>query len=201
MSAPRPAVGLLLYARSRAVPGTLTALAGTAVLALGAAARTGSGADPGRLLPVVALAPLLAAAVTGAGLRSATEELDRTAVRPWWPRRLGLLLGPTALAAVLLPLAVLGDGPAVLRNLLGCTGLVAASAVLVGARLSWLPAGGWVGAVCLASDGVHGRAVALWGWPAQPGDVPASWVAAGGAFALGTALYAVRGARPEGPRG
>ncbi|MEU1179247.1 hypothetical protein ABZ464_16640 [Streptomyces sp. NPDC005820] len=189
---------MLLYVRSRSVPGTL---AGTVVLALGAAARTGSGSDPDRLLPVAVLAPLLVAAVIGTHLHSASEDLDRTAVRPWWPRRLGLLLGPAALAAVLLPLAVPGDGPAVLRNLLGCTGLVAASAVLLGARSSWLPAGGYVGAVYLAAEGVHGRAVTLWAWPVQPGGVTAAWVVAGGAFALGTAWYAVCGARPEGPRG
>ncbi|WP_416980799.1 hypothetical protein [Streptomyces sp. T028] len=189
--------GVLLYARSRAVPGTLAVLAGTAVLALGAAARTGHSPDPDRLLPVVTLAPLLAAAVTGARLYSASDELDRTAVRPWWPRRLALLLGPTALAALLLPLAVLGDGAAVLRNLLGCTGVVAASAVLLGARLSWVPACGYVGAVYLASDGVRGRAVTYWAWPVQPGDVTAAWVVAGGAFALGAALYAVGGARRE----
>ncbi|WP_340379112.1 hypothetical protein U5640_29485 [Streptomyces sp. SS7] len=193
--------GVLLYARSRAVPRTLAVLAAAAVLALGAAAAAGSDGAPDRLLPLVTPTPLLAAAVTGAGLHSATDELDRTAVRPWWPLRLAQLLGLTAVAAALLPVAVPGDAPAVLRNLLGCTGLVAASAVLLGARLSWLPACGYVGVVSLASDGVRGRGVTLWAWPTQAGDVTAAWVAAGGVFALGTALYAARGARPEGPRG
>lgn len=193
--------GLPLYARSRAVPLTLAVLAATAVLTLGAAAGTGSGGDPDRLPPLVTLAPLLAAAVTGASLHSATDELDRTAVRPWWPLRLAQLLGLTAVAAALLPVAVLGDAPAVLRNLLGCTGLVAASAVLLGARRSWLPACAYVGTVYPASEGVRGRAVTLWAWPAQAGDVTAAWVVAGCACVLGTALYVVRGARPEGPRG
>ena len=197
---------VLLYARSRAVPFTLAALAGTAVLALGAASRTDTGLAPDGRLPVVALAPLMAAALTGTSLYSASDELDRTAVRPWWPRRLAHLLGLTALAAALLPLAVLGDGAgfgpsAMIRNLLGCTGVTAAAAVLLGARLSWLPAFGYVSAVYLASGGVHGRAVTVWAWPVQPGPVTAAWVAAGGAFLLGSALYAVRGARPEGPRG
>ena len=198
--------GVLLYARSRAVPFTLAALVGTTVLAVWVAGRTDPGPVPDGRLPVVALAPLLAAALTGTSLYCAADELDRTAVRAWWPRRLVHLLALTAVAAALLPLAVPGGGPAfgpwaVLRNLLGCTGLTAAAAVLQGARLSWLPVFGYVGAVYLASGGVRGRAVTLWAWPVQPGDVTAAWLPAGVVFALGTALYAVRGARPEGPRG
>ncbi|MFI7503416.1 hypothetical protein ACIBVL_34095 [Streptomyces sp. NPDC049687] len=198
--------GVLLYVRSRAVPGALAALAGTAVLALWAAARTGSGPDRDRLLPLLALAPLLAAAVIGASLYTAAEELDRTAVRPWWPRRLTQLVGLTASAAALLPLAVLGEGLAfgpsvMIRNLLGCTGVAAAAAVLVGARLSWLPTCACVGAVYLASTGVRRRAVAAGVWPGQPAQVTAAWVSAASVFVLGTVLYAVRGARPEGPRG
>ncbi|MFF4588601.1 hypothetical protein [Streptomyces sp. NPDC001388] len=200
--------GVLLYARSRAVPGALAALAGTAVLAGLAvgAARTGAGADPDRLAAAVALAPLPAVSVLGMSLYAASDELDRTAVRPWWPRRLAHLLGLTAVAAALLPLVVVGDGlgfgpSAMLRNVLGCTGVTAAAAGVLGARMSWLPGCAYVGAVCLASAGVHGRAVAVWAWPVQPGQVTAAWVAAAVAFLLGTALYAVRGARPEGPRG
>jgi hypothetical protein len=198
--------GALLYARSRAVPLALAALAGTAVFAVWAAGRMDTYLDPDRRMPIVALAPLLAAAVTGTSLYCASDELDRTAVRPWWPRRLAQLLGLTALTAALLAPAVLGGGlafgpPAMIRNLLGCTGVTAAAAALLGARLSWLPAFGYVSAVYLASSGVRGRAVTVWAWPVQPGHVTGAWVAAGSAFLLGSALYAVRGARPEGPRG
>ncbi|MCX4762205.1 hypothetical protein OG562_14720 [Streptomyces sp. NBC_01275] len=207
MSAARPltGTGTWLYARSRAVPLTLAALAGTAVFAVWAAGRLDAYLDPYRRVPIVALAPLLAAAVIGASLFTASEELDRTAVRPWWRRRLAQLLGPTALAAALLPLAVLGDDllfgpPAMIRNTLGCVGVTAAAAVLVGARLSWLPGFGYVSAVYLASHGVRGRAVTVWAWPVQPGYQQGAWLAAGTAFVLGTALYAVCGARPEGPR-
>ncbi|MEU9385917.1 hypothetical protein AB0D38_35380, partial [Streptomyces sp. NPDC048279] len=162
--------------------------------------------DPDRRVPVVALAPLLAAAVIGASLYSPSDELDRTAVRPWWPLRLAQLAGLVAMAAVLLPLAVLGHPeafgpPAVIRNTLGCTGVTAAAAVLIGARLSWLPAFGYVSAVYLGSAGARGRAVAVWAWPVQPGAQPGAWAAALGAFAVGGALYVVRGARAEGPRG
>ncbi|RPE43883.1 hypothetical protein EDD90_7101 [Streptomyces sp. Ag109_O5-1] len=115
------------------------------------------------------------------------------------------LTGLTALAAVLLPLAVLGHPevfgpPTVIRNTLGCTGVTAAAAVLLGARLSWLPPFAYVGAVYLASAGPHGRWTALWAWPVQPGAQPAAWAAALGAFAVGGGLYVVHGARPEGPR-
>ncbi|MGV9903915.1 hypothetical protein ACWDU8_15770 [Streptomyces sp. NPDC003388] len=198
--------GLLLHARSRALPLTLLALAATTVFAVWAAGRLDAYLDPYRRVPVVALAPLLASAAIGTGLYSASEELDRTAVRPWWPLRLTQLGALTALAAVLLPLAVLGHPetfgpPAVVRNTLGCTGVTAAAAVVLGARLSWLPAFGYVSAVYLASAGARGRAVTVWAWPVQPGAQPGAWAAALTAFVVGAALYAVRGARAEGPRG
>lgn len=198
--------GLLLYARSRAVPLTLAALAATTACAVWAADSLDTFLDPYRRVPVVALAPLLAAAVIGTSLFSASDELDRTAVRPWWPRRLVQLTALTALASSALPLAVLGHPeifgpPAMVRNTLGCTGVTAAAAVLMGARLSWLPAFGYVSAVYLASSGARGRAVTVWAWPMQPGAATGAWVAALAAFVAGAALYAVRGARPEGPRG
>ncbi|MFF8189624.1 hypothetical protein ACF05L_01770 [Streptomyces bobili] len=194
----------LLYARSRALPWTLAALAGTVALAGWAALRTDPAPDPGRMRALVALAPMLAAAVIGTSLYAPSDELDRTAVRPWWPRRLAHLLAPTALAAALLTLTVLDDGLALgpaplLRNLLGCTGVTAAAAVLLGARLSWLPVLGHVGAVIPAAAGVGGRAVTVWAWPVQPGDRPWPWLTAVTAFLLGTVLYAARGARPEHP--
>ncbi|MEU3861216.1 hypothetical protein AB0F03_28265 [Streptomyces sp. NPDC028722] len=198
--------GPLLHARSRALPLALAALTATAAFAVWAAGRLDAYLDPDRRVPVVALAPLLASAVIGTSLYSASDELDRTAVRPWWPRRLTQLAALTALAALLLVPAVLGHTgtfgpPAVLRNTLGCTGITAAAAVLLGARASWLPAFGYVTAVYLGSHGAHGRAATVWAWPVQPGAQPGAWAAASTAFALGAAGYAVRGARPEGPRG
>ncbi|GKQ35493.1 hypothetical protein [Streptomyces sp. A012304] len=197
--------GVLLHARSRALPGVLAALAGTVVLAWWAMDRLGVSPDPSRRVPVVVLAPLLAAAVIGGSLHSPSEELDRTAVRRWWPWRLAQLLAPTAVAAALLSLAVLGDptgfGPAAMvRNTLGWAGVTAVAAVTLGARLSWLPAFAYGCAVCAASDGVRGRAVTVWAWPAQPGHATGAWLVAGAVFALGTALYTAHGARPEEPR-
>ncbi|MGW2708345.1 hypothetical protein ACWC4J_05035 [Streptomyces sp. NPDC001356] len=198
--------GPLLYARSRALPATLAALAGTAAFALWAAGRLDAYLDPDRRVPIVALAPLLASAVIGASLYSASDELDRTAVRRWWPRRLGQLTALTALAALLVVPAVLGHAdtfgpPAVIRNTLGCTGVTATAAVLLGARLSWLPAFAYVTAVYLGSSAPRGRAGTVWAWPMQPGAQPGAWAAALAAFTLGAALYAARGARPEGVGG
>ncbi|MEW2509009.1 hypothetical protein [Streptomyces sp. NPDC046870] len=198
--------GLLLYARSRALPATLAALTGTAAFALWAAGRLDAYLDPDRRVPIVALAPLLASAVIGASLYSASDELDRTAVRRWWPRRLGQLTVLAALAALLVVPAVLGHAdtfgpPAVIRNTLGCTGVTATAAVLLGARLSWLPAFAYVTAVYLGSSAARGRAATVWAWPMQPGAQPGAWAVALAAFALGAALYAARGARPEGAGG
>ncbi|MFJ6846042.1 hypothetical protein ACIQRE_25635 [Streptomyces griseoluteus] len=195
--------GLPLYARSRALPRTLAALAATTGFAVWAAGSLDAWLDPYRRVPVVALAPLLAAAVIGASLRSDSDELDRTAVRPWWPRRLAHLLALTALASALLTPVVAGHaetfGPPVMaRNVLGCVGIVALAAVVLGARLSWLPAFAYVSAACLASSGARGRAATVWAWPVQPGAQPGDWAAALAAFALGAVLYAVRGARPGG---
>ncbi|MFF8903655.1 hypothetical protein [Streptomyces olivaceoviridis] len=197
--------GPLLYARSRALPATLAALVGTAAFALWAAGRLDAYLDPDRRVPIVALAPLLASAVIGASLYSASDELDRTAVRPWWPRRLAQLTALTALAALLVVPAVLGHAdtfgpPAVIRNTLGCTGVTATAAVLLGARLSWLPAFAYVSAVYLGSSAARGRAGTVWAWPMQPGAQPGAWAVALAAFAVGAALYAARGARPDGPR-
>ncbi|MEU9402975.1 hypothetical protein [Streptomyces sp. NPDC048242] len=197
--------GLLLSARSRALPPTLAALAATTGFAVGAAALLNAYVDPDRRVPVIAVAPLLASAVIGASLHTPSDELDRTAVRPWWPLRLTWLAALTALAALLLTLAVLGHPetfgpPAMIRNTLGCTGLTALSAAFLGPRLSWLPTFGYVSAVYLAASGAHGHGVTLWAWPVQPGSEPAAWAAALTVFAAGTALYAAYGHRPENPR-
>ncbi|MFS4097121.1 hypothetical protein [Streptomyces sp. AF1A] len=198
--------GLVLYARSRALPFALAALAGTAAFAVWAAGRLDAYLDPERRVPIVALAPLLAAAVIGTSLHSASDTLDRTAVRPWWPRRLAHLAALTALAAALLAPAVLGHAqtfgaPAVVRNVLGCTGMTAAAAAVLGARLSWLPAFAYVSAVYLGGGHAHGRAATVWAWPMQPVAQAGAWAAALTVCALGSAVYVARGGRAEGPRG
>ncbi|MGC3003544.1 hypothetical protein ACPF8X_35510, partial [Streptomyces sp. G35A] len=165
--------GLLLYARSRTLPRTVLVLAATAVLAALGARHLNAFLDPSRQVPVVALAPLFAAAVIGTSLHSASDELDRTAVRPWWRRRLVHLPALVCCAAVLLAATVYGRpspfGPAAMvRNTLGCAGLTAGAAALLGARLSWLPVFGYVSAVYVGSASASGRLAPVWAWPVQP---------------------------------
>ncbi|WP_411080957.1 hypothetical protein [Streptomyces sp. cmx-18-6] len=194
----------VLYLRSRALPATLAALAGIALFAGWAAdwLQDQPGFDHTARVPVLALAPPLAAAAIGAGLHSHTEELDRTAARPWWPRRLAYLLLLTALAAGALALAVPGHperfgAPAMVRNVLGATGVTAAAAALLGARASWLPMTVYGGAVYMAAPRTPGGAAAYWAWPMQPGPQAAAWAMAGAAYAVGAALLVVRGPRPD----
>ncbi|MFE4373240.1 hypothetical protein ACFRMN_34385 [Streptomyces sp. NPDC056835] len=193
-----------LYARSRVLPATLGALTGTALVAAWAAwwLQAQPHFDHTARVPVVVLAPLLAAGVIGTGLYTHSDELDRTAVRPWWPRRLAHLLVLTGLAAALLALAVPGrpdefGAQAMTRNLLGATGIAAASAALLGARLSWLPMTVYLSAVYLSAPRPPGGAGAFWAWPVQPGPQAGAWVSAVAAYGVGAALYAGRGARPD----
>ncbi|MFC9703840.1 hypothetical protein ACFTWD_24460 [Streptomyces sp. NPDC056943] len=191
-----------LYLRSRGLPGALAALLGTAVAAAWAAWWLVSlpDFDHTARLPVVVLGPLLAAGVIGTSLHTPSDELDRTAVRAWWPRRLAHLLAPAALAVALLALAVPGHAeefgaPAAVRNTLGLVGMAAMAAPLVGARLSWLPPTFYAGVVYLAApSGTEGGA-AWWAWVTRPGPEGEAWAVAAAAFAAGTALYAWRGAR------
>ncbi|MGY0058497.1 hypothetical protein ACWY4P_18420 [Streptomyces sp. LZ34] len=197
---------LLLYARSRALPVTF------AILIAAAPATTWfadwlvseSGLGPRARLPVVILAPMLASAAIGASLYTHSDELDRTAVRPWWPRRACQLLLLTAVAAGLLAMAVLGEPQlygayAMARNVLGAVGVTALAAALIGARLSWLPMLVHTSAVYISGQTEPGGPGAVWAWSVQPGPEPAAWWTAAALFAAGTALYALRGARPESP--
>jgi hypothetical protein len=198
----RPLGGPLLFARSRGIPLTVASLAAIALLAVWGAHGLDAYLEPSRRVPVVALAPLLAAAVIGTGLHPYTDELDRTAVRPWWTWRLAQVLGLTALAATLLAFAVLGHtaefgAPAMARNALGAMGITAATAVVIDARLSWLPAFAYLSAIYLGSGRVRGSGVEIWAWPMQPGPEPGAWAAALALFVAGTSVYEWRGPSRE----
>ncbi|MEU6841376.1 hypothetical protein ABZ930_05800 [Streptomyces sp. NPDC046716] len=198
-SAPRPFV---LYARSRALPVTVAALAATALLTLWAATRPDTYVDPHRRIPLLSLAPLFASAVIGVSTHECARELDRTAVRRWWPPRLAHLLALTVLAATVLALAVPGEmrefgAAAMVRNTLGATGITAVAAVLIGARLSWLPTLLYLGVVYLSYSNprLHGATVLTWSM--QPGPQRGAWAVALAAFAVGAALYASVGPRHD----
>ncbi|WP_330240720.1 hypothetical protein [Streptomyces sp. NBC_00525] len=193
-----------LYLRSRAVPRTAAALGGVVLLAAWAAhwLVAQPNFDHGARVPVLVLAPLLAASAIGTSLYAAADELDRTAVRRWWPRRLLHLLALAVPAGAALALAVPGHpeafgAPGMIRNVLGATGVTAAAAALIGARLSWLPMTVYGGAVYLAAPRTPGGAASVWAWPMQPGPQVWAWATASALFAAGAALYAVGGARRE----
>ncbi|MFD6550553.1 hypothetical protein [Streptomyces sp. NPDC058398] len=196
---------LALYSRSRGLPATLAALACAALLTVWMASRPDAYLDPYRRVPLVALAPLLAAAATGASLHSYTREVDDTAVRRWWPRRLAHLLFLSVLSAALLALAVPGHAQefgaaAMVRNTLGAIGITAGGAVLVGARLSWMPTTLYFSAVYLSASSPRVNKATVVGWLMQPGPQHGAWATGAALFVMGTALCAARGARPEGPR-
>lgn len=194
----------VLYLRSRAVPRTAAVLTCVVLVAAWAAdwlvSRTYF--NHGARVPVLVLAPMLVSAAIGTSLYAPADELDRTAVRRWWPRRLLHLLALTVPAAAALALAVPGHpaefgAPGMVRNVLGATGVAAASAALIGARLSWLPMTVYSGAVYLAAPRTPGGAAAVWAWLMQPGPQAGAWVVASVAYAVGAALFAVRGPRRE----
>ncbi|MCP3821737.1 hypothetical protein NLX86_27685 [Streptomyces sp. A3M-1-3] len=202
----------MLYARSRRLPLTLGALAAISASAAWAAYgfQDGLHFDHAARFLVLTPAPLLASAAVGVSLYTHAEELDPTAGRPWWPRRLVHLLALTALAVGLLALAVgllahaapghpeQFGAPAVARNVLGACGVTAGAAAVLGARLSWLPMAVYAGAVHLAAPRTPGGFAAVWAWWTQPGPQAAAWGVAAAAFLCGGALYVWRGARAEG---
>ncbi|MFB7513986.1 hypothetical protein [Streptomyces sp. NPDC056144] len=199
--------GPLLYLRSRGLPGTLAALLCTAAAAAWGTTWAGARPEFAEAVRLTAVfGPLLVSGAIGTGLYAPGAELDRTAVRAWWPYRAAHLLGPTALAAALFALVVPpgteGFGaPAAVRNTLGLVGLAAASAVFLGARLSWLPPVLVIGAAHVAAptgsiDG--GTARWVWAWVARPGTEGGAWAAAIVCLAAGAGLYAWRGARRDG---
>ncbi|MEO3975790.1 hypothetical protein [Streptomyces sp. CAU 1734] len=206
--------GFPLYARSRSLPLCAAVLLAAAVLVLWRTGRTdgaGRSWDPGFGVPMTAVGPLIAAIAIGTTLYVYADELDRTAARAWWPRRLAHLLALAVCAAAVLALATAAAGvpdtpggpaafepgaPAMVRNTLGAAGLAAIGAVVLGARLSWLPPLMYP-AMALPQGHQDGRVAAL-ARMAQPDGRWGAWVTAGLLLTAGAALYAWRGARRPG---
>ncbi|MEV6925450.1 hypothetical protein AB0M46_13265 [Dactylosporangium sp. NPDC051485] len=153
-------------------------------------------------IPVVLIAPLIAAVLLAPTLAGADDELERGMALPWRRWRLGHLLVAAAAIGGLLALTGLRapevfGAYALLRNTLGCVGLVALGTVLLGARLAWLPVFGYVCAVYAATPRQIGGVAGVWAWPAQPSSVTTSWLTAGTLFAFGTLWYAAHGAQRD----
>jgi hypothetical protein len=199
---------LTLHLRSRGAP---TFLAGVGVIALLAwAAGTWLASrpyfdGPAARVPVVALAPLLAALLLGPTLAGADEDLEHSTPLPWRAWRAGHLLVAVLVTAMALNVAGLRapdtyGAHALMRNTLGCIGLVAGGVVLLGARLAWLPAFVYVCAVYAAAPRQTGVVVAAWAWPIQPSTITASWLTAATIFIVGAAGYVHAGSRAPAVR-
>jgi hypothetical protein len=191
---------LRLYAASRSLPLTLLGLAALAPVtwALGEWMwRLFDG--PGARLPVTVAAPLLAATVIGGGLGGADDEFEGVTAVPWWRWRVLHVAALTAWSATLLALAGLREpweagAVELVRNTAGCVGLVALGAVVLGPRLSWVPAFAYIGFAyagalqrAVSSDGQWREATA---WVVQPGTAGTATGTALALLAVGTAVYA-----------
>lgn len=192
-----------LHLRARGIPVFVAGLLVTAALAAVTADWLASRAyfdGPGARVPVVALAPLLAALLLGPTLGGADETLERSLPTPWRLIRFGHLAAAILATALALTAAGLPDPAiygvhALARNTIGCVGLVAGAAALLGARLAWVPAFGYVCGVYAAAPARDGGAEELWAWPVQPSTADASWWAALIVFAVGAAAYTRYGAK------
>lgn len=197
---------LRLHLRARGGAGFTVGLAAVAVLACATAqwlSTRPSFDGPGARVPVVVFAPLLAALLLGPTLAGADEDLERGTPVPWrrW-RAAHVLLAAAAIGGVLalagLPAPDVFGAHALIRNALGCTGLVVGAAVLLGARLAWLPAFCYVCGAQAAAPRQPGGAAGVWAWPVQPSTVGVSWWAAGALFVIGAVGYLTVGARRTG---
>ncbi|MGH3310875.1 MAG: hypothetical protein ACRDP3_09840 [Streptomyces sp.] len=197
----------MLYARTRGMAVWAVTLAGTALVAWWCAewlidtSRFGGAA--GRV-PVVSMAPLLAAAAVVGSLHVHGREIEETAARRQWLWRAGQIVLGTAVSAAVLAATVLLDAAqfgavAMARNVIGCVGLAALASVLLGARLSWLPLMLYATTVYLSAPRQAQGATIAWAWPTQPGPEPAAWAAAIALFLVGSAACSWLG--PRAPLG
>jgi hypothetical protein len=178
-----------LHLRARGVP---LYVAGLLVVTLLTTAALQHPAEAARL-SVITLAPLLATLLLGPTLAGADEALERGTPTPWPLIRTGHLAAAVIVTASLLNLP--GGDDALVRNTLGCVGLVAGAAALIGVRLAWLPVFAYVCAVYASAPALDDRWAQIWAWPVQPSTAHLSWWPALAAFTVGAGVYILRGAR------
>ncbi|MFH9353091.1 hypothetical protein [Kitasatospora sp. NPDC017646] len=184
---------LILYARSRQVPGSAAAVAlvTLAVWALVEPGPAGSG------MAVLVLTAHVAAASVGLG--GPDVVLERTAAVRWVPRRAAHVLLSGAVAAVALLTvqtagAELVPTEVVVRDAAGLVGLAALGAALFGAQFAWTPPTAWLGCVLLVPT-PDGRVGEVMKWMVLPPDTTTAAAVAWSLFASGTLVYAVAGPR------
>ncbi|MGW1713994.1 hypothetical protein [Streptomyces sp. NPDC002156] len=188
---------LTLYARSRQVPASLTAVLISAVAVWALAGDGGEG--PGDPRPVV-LVLATGAMAASIGLGGQDLALDRTAAIRWVPRRAAhVLLAGTVVAATLLAVQALGGGETattafVVRDSAGLMGLAALGAALSGAQYAWTLPFAWLSFAFVAPPPTSTPLqVATW-MLLPPDTATATWTALTLTVA-GTTAYAVTGPR------
>ncbi len=187
-----------LYATSRRVPAAVAAIAACAIGLRIALARPWD--SYGALqLPLVCEAG--AAAAITAITASRLGDPERVAGR-WLPfLRLAAVLALTVVAVSALAAAGAGAHLAggtldVLRNVAGMTGIGLLCAAALGGGLAWAGPTGYlmVGVYALYTQWHHPALTTPWIWPARPPHDLGAAICAGLVFAVGMAVFAVRGA-------
>lgn len=192
-----------LYGRSRGWAHVLVGLVVLAIVAWWAATWlvTFQGFwEPLSRVPVTASAPLLVATLISRALDSPDVDLDRALPVHWPTLRAGHVLAWTALSVVLLGLTATASpftfgSAALARNVLGYVGLTCLAAVVLGARLAWLPGLVLGFALYLSAPRIPSSFDRWWAWPMQDGRWDGSWVVAVSLFLAGLTLYAHHGTK------
>ncbi|MGH8776421.1 MAG: hypothetical protein ACRDWI_15070 [Jiangellaceae bacterium] len=199
---------LFLHPRARQLGWAIVGLAAVALVGwwmVDALAHRGATPDAAARLPAVVALPLVGAIIASIGLGGADEELERSTAWRWRAARAVHVL----VVAVTVAAVVGSIGPwepstygthEIVRKAVACVGVVAASAVILGARLAWAPIFAYVVTVYFTAPRPLTNGTALWTWPVQPSGSPAAWTTAMTLFVLGMALYTVSGPRPTSTR-
>ncbi|WP_420813824.1 hypothetical protein [Phytoactinopolyspora endophytica] len=199
----RASAFVALHVRARGMPLLLLGVAVVALTGWAAAdwlVHRPWSSGPDARLPVVLVAPLMAAVLASPGLAGAAEELERSMPARW--RRYRLVHVVVVALVTGAALALIGTWEPrtygtfeLVRNTFGLTGLVVGAAVVIGARLAWLPAFGYGAFVYGATPRPMSADTAWWAWPLQPWSVGAASLAAAAVSAVGLAMYVLLGAR------
>jgi hypothetical protein len=203
----RPAVASLrlpwLYLLSRRVPAALALLAGLGALlwaALHWRWNIAGGPATQELIPLTIEAG--AAAVIAVTTHGPFGEPERATGR-WLPYlRLGAAVALTAIAYGALAAgatggALPGGAVALLRNLVGITGIGLLSAAAVGGAFAWT---GPLAYLLVTEVALTGNPTTPWLWAARPPDDLGGALCAALLFAAGTAAVTLFGARDSGRR-
>lgn len=193
---------LVLHLRARNVLVFVIGLAGIAVLTWRVGEWPvydfGSSEQPWPFM--LCMAPTLAAALAAVTMAGADEELERSTPWPW---RLVRAMHVVAMAAVIATVLAVTcpweldgyGGGELVRNTIASVGIVAAAMVVLGAKLAWAPLFTYMVTVYVIVSPPLTAGSSWWTWPVQPAGTPEAWWMALSWFAVGSAGYAIRGAR------